>query len=97
MPALPTIDDCQAAARTLEGRIHRTPVFSSRSLAERIGRPVHLKAELFQRTGSFKLRGATNRVAAMGRSTRLAVDVGQSVPSGRAADVWLDGISDRAR
>ena len=72
MRALPTIDDANAAARTLEGRIHRAPVFSSRSLSELIGRPAHLVAELFQRTGSFKLRGATNRVAAMGREERSA-------------------------
>ncbi len=72
MRALPTIDDANAAARTLDGRIHRAPVFSSRSLSERIGRPAHLVAELFQRTGSFKLRGATNRVAAMGREERAA-------------------------
>jgi threonine dehydratase len=62
---LPDIDDCQAAARTLAGRIHRTPMFSSRSLGQIIGREAHLKAELFQRTGSFKLRGAMNRVASL--------------------------------
>jgi threonine dehydratase len=62
---LPDVDDCLAAARTLEGRIHRTPIFSSRSLGELVGRQTHLKAELFQRTGSFKLRGAINRVAAL--------------------------------
>jgi threonine dehydratase len=62
---LPDVDDCLAAARTLEGRIHRTPMFSSRSLGELVGRQTHLKAELFQRTGSFKLRGAINRVAAL--------------------------------
>ena len=65
MNQLPDVDDCLAAARTLEGRIHRTPMFSSRSLGELVGRQTHLKAELFQRTGSFKLRGAINRVAAL--------------------------------
>jgi len=72
MPDIPDLDDLRAAARTLEGRIHRTPVFSSRSLGERAGREVWLKAELFQRTGSFKLRGAINRVAVMGARERAA-------------------------
>jgi threonine dehydratase len=69
---LPNLDDCLAAARTLAGRIHRTPTFSSRSLAEILGREAHLKAELFQRTGSFKLRGAINRVAALSDEERAA-------------------------
>jgi len=67
---LPDLDDCLAAARTLEGRIHRTPMFSSRSLGEVVGRECHLKAELFQRTGSYKLRGAINRVAALSARER---------------------------
>ncbi len=70
MSELPHLDDCLAAARTLEGRVHRTPMFSSASLSEIVGRETHLKAELFQRTGSFKLRGATNRVAALSASER---------------------------
>ena len=61
----PNLDDCRAAARTLAGRIHRTPIFSSRTLGQTVGREVYLKAELFQRTGSFKLRGAINRVASL--------------------------------
>jgi threonine dehydratase len=68
----PDLDDCRAAARTLEGRVHRTPVFSSRSLGERLGCEVALKAELFQRTGSFKVRGAMNRVGAMAADERGA-------------------------
>ena len=68
----PDDDDCQAAARTLAGRIHRTPMFSSRSLGAILGHEVHLKAELFQRTGSFKLRGAINRVASLSGAERAA-------------------------
>jgi threonine dehydratase len=72
MDQIPDLDDCRAAARTLEGRVHRTPMFSSRSLGGHVGRDVWLKAELFQRTGSFKLRGAINRVAAMDAGERAA-------------------------
>jgi threonine dehydratase len=49
----------QRARAVLAGRIHCTPTFRSMSLG------VQLKAELFQKTGSFKVRGALNRVAAL--------------------------------
>ena len=48
------------AARRLETRVHRTPLFRSRLLDQRVGRPVWLKAESLQRSGSFKARGAFN-------------------------------------
>ena len=80
---LPNHDDCVAAARTLAGRVHRTPIFSSRSLGELIGREAHVKAELFQRTGSFKLRGLMNRVAALSPGERTGGAV--TVSAGNAA------------
>jgi len=52
-------EDVERARSVLVGRIHRTPTFSSATLG------VSLKAELFQKTGSFKVRGALNRVAAL--------------------------------
>jgi len=55
----PTRDDAERARAVLAGRIHRTPTFRSTSLG------VGLKAELFQKTGSFKARGALNRLAAL--------------------------------
>ena len=54
-------DDVERAARTLAGRLHRTPLLSSRTL----GPNVYLKAELFQRTGSFKPRGMLNKLASL--------------------------------
>ena len=65
-----TIDDVRAAAAAIEGRVHRTPMFTSTTLAERCGAPVWLKAELFQRIGAFKPRGAFNRVRAMSADER---------------------------
>jgi threonine dehydratase len=65
-----TIDDVRAAAKAIEGRVHRTPMFTSATLAERCGAPVWLKAELFQRIGAFKPRGAFNRVRAMSAEQR---------------------------
>jgi threonine dehydratase len=55
------------ARRAVEGLARRTPVLSSRSLSERCGGRVLLKAENLQRTGSFKLRGAANKLASLGK------------------------------
>jgi len=57
-------EDVEQARTVLAGRIHRTPTFGSRSLG------VSLKAELFQKTGSFKVRGALNRIAALSAEER---------------------------
>ena len=51
---IPTIDDVHAAAATIEGHVHHTPVLSSATLSALVGAPVTLKAELLQRSGSFK-------------------------------------------
>lgn len=56
----PTATDVRTAAVRLTGFTHRTPVLTSRGLNELTGLRCHLKCENFQRTGSFKLRGATN-------------------------------------
>jgi threonine dehydratase len=65
MPTLPSPADVERAARGLGDRVHRTPVLGSRTLSERIGAPAFLKAELFQRTGSFKPRGVFTRLDAL--------------------------------
>lgn len=54
----------EAAVRT-GPHLHRTPVFTSRSLGERAGVRLHLKCESFQKTGSFKPRGALNIVLSL--------------------------------
>jgi threonine dehydratase len=58
-----SIDDVERAAATIAGRVHRTPLLRSATLSEQLGADVRFKAELFQRTGSFKVRGALNRLA----------------------------------
>ncbi|HLF26500.1 MAG TPA: pyridoxal-phosphate dependent enzyme [Anaerolineae bacterium] len=55
-----TFADVQSAAAVLAGVAHRTPVVTSRTLAARLGAPVFLKCENFQRGGAFKFRGAYN-------------------------------------
>lgn len=56
-------EDVADAAKRLQGVAHRTPVLTSRSLDERVGATVFLKAEHLQRVGAFKFRGAYNRVS----------------------------------
>ena len=57
--------DVEAAARRLDGVANRTPVVTSRTLDERVGAEVHLKAECFQRGGAFKFRGAYNKISSL--------------------------------
>jgi threonine dehydratase len=63
--ALVGIDDVRRAADRLAGRVHRTPVLRSTTLGELWGVRLDLKAEAFQRTGSFKARGALNTVLSL--------------------------------
>jgi threonine dehydratase len=65
MDPAPTRDDVLRARETIGDRLHRTPAFGSRTLSELTGARVHLKAELFQRTGSFKPRGVLNKLASL--------------------------------
>ena len=68
----PKFADVEAAAGRLEGVAHRTPVLTSRTLDERAGCQVLLKAENFQRGGAFKFRGAYNKVASLAATDREA-------------------------
>jgi threonine dehydratase len=61
-----TRDDVLAAREAIAGRLHRTPTFSSATLGPR----VFLKAELFQRTGSFKPRGVLNSLSRLSNEER---------------------------
>jgi threonine dehydratase len=63
--SLLSLDDVRGARERIAGRLHRTPLLSSRTLSEAVGADVHLKAELFQRTGSFKPRGVLNKLATL--------------------------------
>jgi threonine dehydratase len=58
-------DDVLAAREAAAGRLHRTPIFRSQTLGAIAGADVHLKAELFQKTGSFKPRGVLANLAAL--------------------------------
>ncbi len=57
------IAEVEGAARRIAGMVRRTPLWPSSRLTERLGAPVSLKCESLQRTGSFKMRGASNMLA----------------------------------
>jgi threonine dehydratase len=60
---------CQAQNR-LRGRVHRTPLVASAALSARLGARVYLKLECLQKTGSFKPRGAFNKLLALSPDER---------------------------
>ncbi|HVF04724.1 MAG TPA: pyridoxal-phosphate dependent enzyme [Frankiaceae bacterium] len=67
---MPTLDTVRAAAERIAGRVHRTPTTPQTSLGDLAGVRLHLKAELLQRTGSFKVRGVLNTVLTLSDEER---------------------------
>lgn len=65
-----TYDDVADAARRLDGLAHHTPVLTSRTLDERLGARLFLKAENLQRGGAFKFRGAMNALQRLPEDVR---------------------------
>jgi threonine dehydratase len=57
-----TLADIQTAQTRITGRVKRTPLVTSEAISSRLGCPVYLKLEMFQKTGAFKVRGAFNKV-----------------------------------
>ena len=77
----------EAAART-SGRLHRTPVLSSRTLGDCSGTRLYLKCENFQKTGSFKPRGALNIVLSMAPERRAGGLITVSAGNHAQAVAW---------
>jgi len=61
-PPLVQLDDLLAAQRLIAGRVNHTPILTSASIGEQLGVKLYFKAEVFQKTGSFKVRGALNKL-----------------------------------
>jgi threonine dehydratase len=86
--AAPGRAEIEQARSRLAGVARVTPVYGSETLSRLVGRPVHLKAENLQRTGSFKIRGAVNRLAALGEAERAAGVVAASAGNHAQAVAW---------
>jgi len=84
----PTLVDIRAAEERLAGIAQVTPVHSSGTLSGLVGRPVSLKAENLQLTGSFKIRGAYNTIAQLTEAEREAGVVTSSAGNHGQAVAW---------
>jgi threonine dehydratase len=84
----PTLADIEAARERIAGHAWVTPVHSSDSLSRRIGRTVCLKAENLQRTGSFKVRGAVNKLMTLDDAERSAGVLAASAGNHGQAVAW---------
>jgi threonine dehydratase len=84
----PTLADIEAARERIAGHAWVTPVHASDSLSRRVGRTVCLKAENLQRTGSFKVRGAVNKLLTLDDAQRAAGVLAASAGNHGQAVAW---------
>jgi len=84
----PTLADIRAARERVSNLARPTPVYGSESLSRRCGRSVWLKAENLQRTGSFKVRGAVNKLSTLDESQRDAGVIAASAGNHGQAVAW---------
>ena len=80
--------EIERARERLAGVARVTPVFRTETFSRLAGRDVHLKAENLQRTGSFKVRGAVNRLATLDDAERAAGVVAASAGNHAQAVAW---------
>jgi threonine dehydratase len=78
-----TRDAVLRAAEVIRGRVHRTPVFTATTLGS-----VWLKAELFQKTGSFKVRGVLNKLTSLTPEEKARGVIGISAGNHAQALAW---------
>ena len=84
----PSLSEIREARERLADFARVTPVYGSETLSELVGRDVCLKAENLQRTGSFKVRGATNRIATLSKGERRPGVVAASAGNHGQAVAW---------
>jgi len=82
------LDDIRAAAERIAGRLHRTPLLAATTLGERAGVALRLKCECFQKTGSFKPRGALNKILSLSEAERRRGLVTVSAGNHAQAVAW---------
>jgi threonine dehydratase len=84
----PRLGEIKEARSRLGGVARMTPVYGTETLSKKVGRPVWLKAENLQRTGSFKVRGAVNKLATLSEGERRAGVVAASAGNHGQAVAW---------
>src|SRR5690606_4759136 len=80
---LTTLSDIQAALPLVRANLHRTPMVSSSSLSQLTGVDLRFKAEMFQKTGSFKPRGILHKINSLSDDERQRGVI--SISAGNAA------------
>jgi threonine dehydratase len=88
-----SLEDIREAAERVAPHLHRTPVLTSRSIGERAGVRLLLKCESFQKTGSFKPRGALNIVLSMPEARRQRGLVTVSAGNHAQAVAWAARVA----
>jgi len=83
-----TLEDVTSARQVLADRIHRTPLIGSTEISRRVGAPVFFKLENMQKTGSFKVRGVLNKIAALGPEERARGLLAASAGNHAQALAW---------
>jgi threonine dehydratase len=90
-PVLVTVDDVRAARERIAGVLRPTPVGPSDTLSRLVGRPIVLKPEHLQRTGSFKIRGAYNCISRLDPGTQVVAGSAGNHAQGVALAATLTG------
>jgi threonine dehydratase len=87
------LQEIRDAARRIGGRVHRTPIVSTAQLSAMCGARLSLKCESLQKTGSFKARGALNKVLSLAEEERARGLVTVSAGNHAAAVAWAAKIA----
>ena len=82
------IEDIRSGAARIAGKVHRTPLLSASQLGKRAGVRLYLKCESFQKTGSFKPRGALNKVLSLSDAEKARGLVTVSAGNHAQAVAW---------
>lgn len=85
----PTLEDVRRARTAVSAVARRTPLLYAGTLSERVGSAVYLKLENLQETGSFKVRGAANRIAALSPEERARGVITVSTGNHARAVAWV--------
>src|SRR5881227_1828204 len=90
--SLISLDDVYRARERIGDRLHRTPLLSSATLSQQIGADVRFKAELLQRTGSFKPRGVLNKLATLSEEEKRRGVISISAGNHAQALAYASGV-----
>jgi threonine dehydratase len=82
------LSEIRAAAGRIVGTVHRTPTLSAESIGARAGVALQLKCECFQKTGSFKPRGALNKILSLSAADRARGLITASAGNHGQAVAW---------